>query len=93
MSRRTRLISSIRAAISSSSLPAGVKLTAIAGRVDFGLAIGSDGKLYSWGDNSNGQLGDGTTKERGIPTAVPLIGKAHAFAITVGFYRAIALAS
>jgi alpha-tubulin suppressor-like RCC1 family protein len=75
------------------ALPKGVQLTAIAGRIDWGLAIGSDGKLYSWGPNSNGQLGDGTTKPRGTPTAVPLSGKAHAFALAAGFYRALVLTS
>jgi alpha-tubulin suppressor-like RCC1 family protein len=75
------------------SLPRGVQVTAIAGRIDFELAVGSDGKLYSWGANSNGQLGDGTTKSRAIPTAVPLIGKAHAFAVAAGSYRSIVLTS
>ncbi|MCT6811268.1 MAG: InlB B-repeat-containing protein, partial [Bifidobacterium sp.] len=27
----------------------------------FSLAVGSDGNAYAWGDNSNGQLGNGTT--------------------------------
>ena len=36
----------------------------------FGLA--SDGNLYSWGNNSNGQLGDGTTNERHTPGRVSL---------------------
>ena len=34
------------------------------------LGIGSDGQLYAWGDNTNGQLGDGTTSQHTRPTRV-----------------------
>ncbi|WP_033498805.1 InlB B-repeat-containing protein, partial [Bifidobacterium coryneforme] len=34
------------------------------------LGIGSDGGLYAWGDNTQGQLGDGTTTRRTTPTRV-----------------------
>ena len=33
-------------------------------------ALASDGTLYSWGSNLNGQVGDGTTQERLTPAAV-----------------------
>ncbi|WP_229132995.1 RCC1 domain-containing protein [Bifidobacterium mizhiense] len=36
----------------------------------FSLAVGSDGNAYAWGNNSNGQLGDGTTIERHAPVMV-----------------------
>ena len=36
----------------------------------FSLAVGSDGNAYAWGDNSQGQLGDGTTTERHTPVMV-----------------------
>jgi len=35
------------------------------------FAIKSDGTLWSWGFNSSGQLGDGTTINKDIPTPVP----------------------
>ena len=34
------------------------------------LALGSDGNAYTWGLNSNGQLGDGTTTRRTTPVMV-----------------------
>jgi len=46
------------------------------------MAMMSDGTVMAWGDNSHGQLGDGTTTSRNIPQLVPgLIGVAGA---TVG---------
>lgn len=35
------------------------------------LGIGSDDKLYSWGYNATGQLGNGGTNEVSSPTAIP----------------------
>ena len=37
---------------------------------DFSLALGSDGNVYAWGHNYNGQLGDGTTTDRNTPGRV-----------------------
>ncbi|MBI0127002.1 InlB B-repeat-containing protein [Bifidobacterium sp. W8101] len=34
------------------------------------LALGSDGNAYAWGDNSSGQLGDGTGSDRYAPVRV-----------------------
>lgn len=33
-------------------------------------ALDSDNKLYAWGFNGNGQLGDGTTADKIVPTAI-----------------------
>ena len=37
---------------------------------DFALAVGSDGNAYAWGNNTNGQLGDGTNTNRTTPVKV-----------------------
>lgn len=34
------------------------------------LAIATDGSIWAWGDNAEGQLGDGTTTNRGVPVLV-----------------------
>ena len=38
--------------------------------VDEGICLTSEGKVYAWGDNSYGEVGDGTTSMRPSPVAV-----------------------
>ena len=54
------------------SLPAGVSATAIAAGEFHSLALGSNGNLYAWGYNGNGQLGNGTTTNSPTPVEVNL---------------------
>ena len=49
-----------------------------------GYAIGSDGNLYSWGLNADGQLGDGTTNNSDTPVLVSMPTGVTAKAITGG---------
>ena len=37
---------------------------------DHSLALDSEGNIYTWGRNSSGQLGDGTTTNKDIPTKI-----------------------
>jgi alpha-tubulin suppressor-like RCC1 family protein len=48
----------------------------VAGGDGHSLGLTTDGRLYAWGDNSYGQLGDGTTTQRTRPTYV---GSSYAF--------------
>lgn len=38
---------------------------------DYSLALRSDGTVWAWGNNANGQLGDHTTVSRDLPEHVP----------------------
>jgi alpha-tubulin suppressor-like RCC1 family protein len=51
------------------NLPA---VTQISAFNTFSLALGTDGTVWSWGSNSLGQLGNGTSLGAGYGTAVPL---------------------
>jgi len=51
------------------SLPGGV--VAMDAGSSHSLAVKSDGTLWSWGSNSRGQLGDGTTSPRSAPGPLP----------------------
>ncbi|MFF0749734.1 RCC1 domain-containing protein [Streptomyces sp. NPDC004267] len=55
----------------------------------FGLALLNDGTVQSWGGNVNGQLGDGTTVNRGFPAAVA--GLSGVSGIAAGLDFALAL--
>ncbi len=51
-------------------LPTGVVATKIAAGNGFALALTSDGKVYAWGDDSTGELGNGTLSNTGSATPV-----------------------
>ena len=56
------------------------------------FAVGSNGKLYSWGYNGNGQLGTGNTTLQLIPTVVLLPSAfGDVLVVTAGFGSAYAL--
>ncbi|HHT9110863.1 MAG TPA: RCC1 domain-containing protein [Candidatus Brocadiaceae bacterium] len=55
------------------------------------LALKSDGTVWAWGSNSDGQLGDGTDTDRNIPVQVG--GLSHVIAIAGGGAHSVALKS
>lgn len=54
------------------SLPAGVSLAAISAGTYYTCGVATSGDAYCWGDNSGGQLGDGTTTQKTVATRVSL---------------------
>ena len=65
----------------------GPRIVQIAAGWNHSLALFSDGSLYTWGYNKNGQLGDGTTTSRNTPT---LIGTGYT-SIAAGYNLSLAL--
>lgn len=72
--------------------PEGVKLTNIVAGRDYTCAEGSDGEVYCWGDNYNGQLGDGTNTDRNSPVRVDrsALGGVRLSNLTAGEYHTCA---
>jgi hypothetical protein len=58
---------------------------------DFSVALKSDGTLATWGDNTHGQLGDGSRTNRLIPATVP--GLSGVVAVKAGHGYVVALKS
>jgi alpha-tubulin suppressor-like RCC1 family protein len=74
----------------------GESVTAIAAGGYHTVALASDAKVFAWGYNRFGQLGDGTTTNRTTPVAVDmsgaLLGKT-VIAVAAGYYHTVALTS
>ena len=62
---------------------------AVAAGLGHSLALRTDGTLWAWGDNSNGQLGNGTVTQQSTPVQ---IGSGYV-AISAGYYHSAALQS
>ena len=78
-------------------LPKGKTIVQVASNDESSYALASDGTVYSWGDNSGGQLGDGTNTNSNVPVAVDtshssIAGKTVT-QISNGVYSSLALAS
>jgi alpha-tubulin suppressor-like RCC1 family protein len=73
------------------TLASGVKPTAIAAGRNHSLAIGSDGNLYAWGDNSAGELGDGTTTDHDTPEVISLGSDVVPIAVAAGDYHSLVI--
>jgi alpha-tubulin suppressor-like RCC1 family protein len=64
--------------------------TAIAGGREQRLAV-SSGRVMAWGNNNEGQLGNGTTTKSDVPVAVP--GLSEATSVAAGAYHSLATAA
>ncbi|XTZ13904.1 Ig-like domain repeat protein [Micromonospora echinospora] len=74
------------------ALPAGTRITAIAGGSAHSLALTSTGTMFAWGYNGLGQLGNGTNTDSRIPVPVSLPNPSIV-AIAAGLHHSLALTS
>ncbi len=72
-------------------LPGGVTLTRIAAGVAFTCGLSGSGAAYCWGDNTYGQLGDGTQTPHVTPAAVQLPAGVAFTQLVVGATHACAM--
>ena len=75
------------------TLAAGVSPKAIAPGDGYAFAIGSDGQLYGWGNNSVGYLGDGTNTQRDSPEVITLAPDVSVSAVAAGYAATLAIGS
>ncbi|MCX5977325.1 MAG: fibronectin type III domain-containing protein [Coprothermobacterota bacterium] len=68
----------------------GSNVTALAAGGDHTLALKSDGTVWAWGWNSNGQLGLGDKTNRSIPVQVTSLGS-NVTALTAGGWHTLAM--
>lgn len=47
-----------------------MKMTQVSAGSTSSFAVGPGGTVWAWGDNSTGELGDGTTTDRAVPTSI-----------------------
>jgi len=73
------------------SMPGGVAPVGVAVGYQFDLALGADGQVYSWGDDSLDELGDTTSVSRTKPQAISLPGGISAVSIAAGDDYALAV--
>lgn len=72
------------------NMPDAIAASASSGQtVNFNMALTPDGRVWTWGNNSLGQLGDGMYVDRADPAAVPNLD--HVIAIAAGGAHALAL--
>ena len=79
-------------ACGSNTIPARVVVKSVSGGLNYTLALKSDGSVWSWGANDDGQLGNGTTVESLAPQAIQTLSRG-VVAIAAGWDAGVALKS
>ncbi len=72
-------------------LPKHTKVTAISAGCHFNLALTSSGKVLAWGQDLEGELGNGHLQDKDVPVQVRLPSGAQATAVTAGCLHAFAI--
>jgi alpha-tubulin suppressor-like RCC1 family protein len=73
------------------SLPTGTKVTSLFAGCTHSVARTAAGKVLAWGDNSGGQLGDGTIRDRLRPVTTRIPKGTKVTAVTAGCNHSLAL--
>jgi PKD repeat protein len=68
-------------------------ITAIAGGFDHSLALKNDGTVWAWGENGQGQLGDGTRNNSNVPVQIASAPGTVFIKIAAGILHSFALAA
>ncbi|OIP63676.1 MAG: hypothetical protein AUK34_01090 [Ignavibacteria bacterium CG2_30_36_16] len=88
--------SNVPVAVNTSGVLNGKTITQVAAGNIHSIALASDGTVYTWGDGSNGRLGNGNNISSNVPVAVVTSGVLSGKTITqvaAGYSHSIALAS
>ena len=88
--------SSVPVAVDMNGVLAGVTVVDVAVGAYNSYALSDDGRVYSWGANWSGMIGDGTTTDRHLPTAVDMNGvlaDKQVVEMAVGEYTVVVLTS
>jgi alpha-tubulin suppressor-like RCC1 family protein len=73
--------------------PEVTRMVAISTGQFFSLALDSEGKVWAWGSNGSGQLGDGTTTYRSLPVQVDDTELTGVVAVDAGLSHSLAIDS
>lgn len=74
-------------------VPAGISFTQIAAGYLHSLALDSNGELYAWGNNSSGELGNGSTDQSVVPTRVETPSGVTFTQAAAGLFTSLALST
>jgi alpha-tubulin suppressor-like RCC1 family protein len=78
--------STVPVAVSAGAIPGGVNIVAVAGGEFASVALGDDGKVYTWGNGSSGQLGNNSFASSSVPVAASLPSGTTVTALATGAY-------